>query len=453
MMRKRLFVLCGAIAYVTVLTNVYIERVSPVFAYEGSKYTPPPDGVQPISWLLALLPALWMPTALKRPSQVVYWFLYLVVYVPACLLTIFSLTMAMSSVLVFLCCLAVCFWGLDQIYRLPLLPVSGVRILPFWFWLGLSLFSLLCYGLIISASGLRFAFVSLEDVYSLRADFTAVAAQYGPWLIYVVTWQVGVVNPLLTALGLSKRNLGLLTAGVAGQLLMYSITGLRTALFSSAVLVLMVTGLRGDGKWFGPLAVWTVLGMMIAAVYVDQLTDSITATAIVVNRTLAIPGLLTGYYLEFFSDNPQALLGDSIFHAFVTYPYAVGVPSVIGDAYMHGADANANVWADAYAQFGYVGLFVFTLLLAGVLHVFDSVAVGHDQTFTGLLGATIGWTLANGALLTSLLTGGIGLLIFVLAVMPRVRRYPAPIPAGRRQRSQYPPTLDRRPGGRTVLND
>ena len=421
-MRRRLVLVLGALSYAWLLSWVYVERISPIFAYEGSRYTPPPDGVAPIGFMLALLPALWMPVALERPSQVVYWFLYAIVYVPTCLLAMFGVSIEAPLLVAFLVCLAVCFTALGLIYRLPLFRLPDVQISPPIFWIGVCLFSLACYGLILSTSGLRVALVGLEDVYSLRADYTSIIARSGPALVYAVSWQVGIVNPLLIAYGLFHRNPAAVIFGVLLELGVYSITGFKTALFSGLVLVLIAMALRRNGRHFGWMLLAGLIAMVLAAVNIDEWTHGALWSGILINRTLAMPGLLTGYYFEFFSQNPQALLGNSVLRPLFAYPYALDIPPLVGAVYLNGAWANANVWADAYANFGYVGLFAFTLVLAVVLHVFDSVAAGHDVRFPALLGASIGWTLANGALLTSLLTNGIGWLILALYVMPRSQR-------------------------------
>jgi hypothetical protein len=424
--RSRLILLAGAAAYVAVLTHVYIERVAPTWAYEGLRYNPPADGLQSLTWLLALLPCVWMPNALHRPSEVVYWFLFVFVYVPTCVLTIFTLTIDSTSLVVFLGCLLACFFGVGLIYRLPLVPVPPNRVPPFIFWLGLGLFSVFSYGLIASTSGLRFELVPLDEVYELRANYADSVGDAGPLLGYAVSWQTSFVNPLLLAYGLSRRRPAIFAVGLAAQVLLYSMTGFKLALFSGGMLLIIMLGLRAHSLRFGAFVLASIVLLIPLAVQVDEWTDSNLWTAILVNRTVALPGVITGYYFEFFSQSPQALLGESILRDFVRYPYDMAPAGVIGSVYLQGAWANANIWADAYANLGYFGLFAFTLLLASVLHVFDSVSVGHGVVLPALLATSIGSLFTNGALLTTLLTNGIGFLLLALYLMPR----PAPRAAG-----------------------
>jgi len=157
------------------------------------------------------------------------------------------------------------------------------------------------------------------------------------------------------------------------------------------------------------------------------------AEALVGVRMTALPGLLTGYYYEFFSTHPQAHLGHSIFKSFVAYPYAAEPPYLIGALYFHSAsnDANANLWADAYANFGYTGILSFTLLLAILLWLYDSLAASPRDLRVAVLAIGLpAFALANGGLLTSLLTNGVllaMLLVYFMPAMKEAEARPAPV--------------------------
>jgi hypothetical protein len=96
---------------------------------------------------------------------------------------------------------------------------------------------------------------------------------------------------------------------------------------------------------------------------------------------------------------------------------------LIGSVYFHSAsnDANANIWADAYANFGYAGILCFTLLLAILLWLYDSMAASsRDVQVAALAIGLPAFALANGGLLTSLLTNGVGLAMLLIYLMPPI---------------------------------
>jgi hypothetical protein len=48
-------------------------------------------GPTAVECVLAAIPPLWMPIRLRRPSQVAYWLLYLLIVVPSCPMPIYAL--------------------------------------------------------------------------------------------------------------------------------------------------------------------------------------------------------------------------------------------------------------------------------------------------------------------------------------------------------------------------
>ena len=217
----------------------------------------------------------------------------------------------------------------------------------------------------ISVFGFHFHYVSFEDTYSVCAQFQDTLAQDPALVANAIGWQAWVINPLVMAVGLRSHCLSWVLVGAGGQFAIYSITAFRSMLFSAGLLLFLLWASRS------PKAFGTRLSLLWTAIFAGtgaalSYGYGLMAEALVGVRMTALPGLLTGYYYEFFSVHPQAHLGHSILKALTDYPYAVEPPYLIGALYFRSAsnDANANLWADAYANFGYAGIICFTLLLA-----------------------------------------------------------------------------------------
>ena len=167
--------------------------------------------------------------------------------------------------------------------------------------------------------------------------------------------------------------------------------------------------------------VWGTAGLVLVSSLLQLWLNSGMLFSVFVRRLIATPGLLTGYYLDFFSQNPKALLGHSILRSVVDYAYQYPPAIQIGFTYFGdpSISANANLWADAFANFGFAGIFGFTFLLGLVMWLFDSVAQGRSQRLTSLLFGMPAFFLTNTALLTSLLTHGIGLVLLIVYLIPR----------------------------------
>jgi hypothetical protein len=102
-------------------------------------------------------------------------------------------------------------------------------------------------------------------------------------------------------------------------------------------------------------------------------------------------------------------------------PYGQYAPARVINYYALGTydgNANGHVWVDAYANFGFLGVVVFTLAAIGVLWVFDSAATRRDFRLASLMAGTPSVTMANTALLTGLLSHGIGFTVLLLFLMP-----------------------------------
>src|ERR1700685_768744 len=80
---QRLLLVGGMAAYVACFQWMYINYLDPTWAYFGFDYYPVSTKYVVLAWFLSLLPSLWMPIHLTRPSHLAYWVLYITVVVPS----------------------------------------------------------------------------------------------------------------------------------------------------------------------------------------------------------------------------------------------------------------------------------------------------------------------------------------------------------------------------------
>jgi hypothetical protein len=91
------------------------------------------------------------------------------------------------------------------------------------------------------------------------------------------------------------------------------------------------------------------------AIAVDMFVGRPLLDMLLVRRVLILPGLLSGYYVEFFSNHPHAQIGYSFLGRLTDDAYGRAAGYVIGDLMAPGAgnNANANLFAAAYSKFGW----------------------------------------------------------------------------------------------------
>src|SRR5207249_3383875 len=95
-----------------------------------------------------------------------------------------------------------------------------------------------------------------------------------------------------------------------------------------------------------------------------------------IRRAIDVPGQLTAYYFDYFSAHPTYGLSHSVLGWLGGGPYSVTPPALIASVYFGrpDANANANLWADGFANFGLAGILIVTLLLVALLWFADSIA-------------------------------------------------------------------------------
>jgi hypothetical protein len=148
------------------------------------------------------------------------------------------------------------------------------------------------------------------------------------------------------------------------------------------------------------------------------------ALFVVFARTLAMGGLLTAQYYDFFQRNPFTYWSHiKGVNWFVHYPYQYPVGQEVGITYAGttALDATAHFFAtDGIEAAGLPGVLLIAGFCALVFWVLDSAAQKHDPRLAALVTTYAAYNLANISIFTTLLSGGLGFLILLLYFMSPV---------------------------------
>jgi hypothetical protein len=224
-----------------------------------------------------------------------------------------------------------------------------------------------------------------------------------------------------------RRNFFALFIVVILQLVLFSGTGHKTYLFS----LFFVAGLAWliERRRALQLTLLSLSGILMLGIFSHYLLRDVWLTGLFSNRLLILPAVISFQYFEFFSSNPLVLLSHGIFRGFVSYPYGLEPSRLIGDHYYGDKDifANTGLLGDAFMNFGHAGLAALFVSLVILFYVIDITV--HQKSLRIALGALAMplFFLINGAFLTALLTGGVGIALLLIFFLPKKTKVEEPI--------------------------
>jgi hypothetical protein len=408
-------------SYIALYCLAYIDLISPRYAYNSFTLNPKYD-VLLFGIVFSFVPTLYLQLQVHRPSSVVIWILYLIVYIPS-ELTIgllgnvdsYSGLQLISVLFVSFLCLS-----LTPILYLPKIPKFGSN----WklFMLGVCTIAVLNFLIIVANFGLQFNLVGLDEVYGVRAEYSEqLSGGWGRFAAYSIGWQANVLNPFFVAYGIIYKKPVFVGIGVFGQLFIYSITGFKSVFFSTLLSFTLFIASIQQRKFFGLIMVSGTVFLVLMAGILDVFFEINTLTSLILQRLLIMPGLLTAHYYEFFNTNGTVNLSHSLLSGIFTYPYSLPPANQIGLEYFGSSltEANANLWADGFANFGLIGIVFFTFLTIFVLWVADTITQKVHRLLGFLVIGVSAFSLVNSSLLTTLLTHGLGFCLLMVLFLPK----------------------------------
>jgi oligosaccharide repeat unit polymerase len=404
-----------ALAYAVALQIVYVQAVSPIFAYQGMVTQQLPTSTLVLQIILALLPVAWLPTRLDAPSQFQAQLLYIIVYVPSAVVGFHICAPdAQPTYILYLLACAIGVVFVSQQHRLPPLRLPSAALAEWKFILLLLVVSAFTCTVLLLYYGLPSNLFDFAAIYRSRLDFKDKAAAAPVVLNYLYFWQGIVINPVLIILGILRRRVWLLLLGIALQYLLFCITTLRSLVLSVAFSLFIVSFMKGSWRYKGVLFAAFILVVAVAggAMMGGDGVGSI-ASRIFVQRWLTIQGQLSGAYVDFFAVRDKIHLGSSVFSDLVNYDYGQLTPGeVIGDQYVSMGrgpipNATANFWADAFAQFGLTGVLGATVAAIFLLWLTDSALKDSPRGVAIMLFSTCALSLTEQGVQTGVLTGGL----------------------------------------------
>ena len=284
----------------------------------------------------------------------------------------------------------------------------SIKLPPSILWLFVTAVSVFCYIYMYTTTGLSLQFRSLGDVQDIRFAYRDDIATNGRLLGYLVRMQGNVLNPLIIAFGIYARRPIFIVAGILGQLLIFSATGYKLTLLSAIALLLVAAMFRLQQAPRGSLLLFGTISGCFIALLVDWAQKGLLYAEVFIDRLLLAPGVLVSEHVAVFQGQPKAKWAYSFLSGIIDYPYDKTPDFLVGYAFTRSTavTANANLFADGYANLGYLGIVIEAGVLAALLWFVDSAASYLPTKVSALILLVPTVALANSSPFTSILSNG-----------------------------------------------
>ncbi|MEG0691940.1 MAG: hypothetical protein RR444_02535 [Oscillospiraceae bacterium] len=398
------------LAFKLILDFSYVKIIFPQYEYMGFVFVQ--DGMKVFSGLvLFFIMMFFIPNKLDKPSNILSLCLVIITYIPA--LTIFSYGDATYGFIF----MNTAFWIvlLSVIKILPTVsfPNPNPKVCKVIFISVIVLICFYCCFSVIKAFGFHFNF-NIFDVYEQREKYKAASI---PFSAYLFTWSSNVILPMGFMYLIQKKKYFLSLFPIVTLLLLFSATGMKSMLFTIPIVLIFAAFLKLKDVNLYLMA--TLVLASIACIVAFSYFDQIMPISLLIRRVFLVPARISQYYYDFFIEAGQIQLSHSIFSGLSNYRFEVEPAQFISKIFV-GTTSNFNsgIIADGFCNFGFIGVFCWSVFTAFVFKLMDCVSKNKNKSI--VIAGIIMFisSLSNSALITNLGTHGMTIAIVMLYILP-----------------------------------
>ncbi len=391
--------------YKITIELIYVFAINPLYGY--TKLELHVDWFKAIeSYICLMILIVFFPKNKKIPSFSLYVILCIFIYIPlgsymwlSGQSSIYYFTVVIGFIIISM------FIKMKKVYIISKFQYSN----NLFYLLYLFYFIITVY-LIFIRGGIDLRAVSLEEIYSLRSEQNIDGING-----YLLNWSAKVFCPFFIAFYLYKKKYSLVILTVFLQLIMFLSYGYKAYLFSVIMLAFVLIGKRKNNfeKNFSLGVSFSIITSYI--VYV--LFTSTTLINTIAFRLIFVPVQIQYQYFDYFSkfekmNFSQSIIG-KLFNVEDDYHQPI---SFVISMYYQGVISNSNtgIFSDAFANGGFVLMIIYSMIVGCIFYVIDIVTFKIPVVYTVSALSYLMFVLNDNSLLTSLLTGGLALMIILL---------------------------------------
>lgn len=254
------------------------------------------------------------------------------------------------------------------------------------------------------------------DTYLIRDEFREAKSDSSGLAGYAIFWLAKVFLPFFICYGLAFKKKFFLVFGIALQILIFSVSAHKSFVFS-IFLIFAVYGLfalkANFYQWILGLFSFTAFSVVLYKfLKFPFLLD------VIIRRSLVVPGVLSHWWVNFFSVNDFVFFKNSFLGNFLESDYNLAAPFVIGQYYFSSdwTSANVNFAIDAYGNGGFLAFSIILIALCILLLLINKFSQGsyEKKLFIVLLTVPTFWSFIETSFISVMVTHGLFWVILIL---------------------------------------
>lgn len=260
--------------------------------------------------------------------------------------------------------------------------------------------------------------LNFADVYYFREENSKLTE--GTFISYISSWSYQIFTIALMAVSLHLRRYWMVLLIIFIQVFFYAASGHKSILFYP----LLVFFIRWLNRYTN-LGLVALQGHLIAIIFpilTFILFEDILVSSYLLRRVIFIPAKLTFIYFEFFESKPFIFWSNSILSSVLEYPFSERHTVLISE-YAGWGDASANngYISSGYAQAGLFGVLIYTLILAIILKLIDSISGKQFPLWLGISLTIVSFRsiVLSSDLFTVFLTHGLIIIMLIFFLLSK----------------------------------
>ncbi|MDC4814549.1 hypothetical protein OHW01_13785 [Acinetobacter baumannii] len=254
------------------------------------------------------------------------------------------------------------------------------------------------------------------DTYLIRDEFREAKSDSSGLAGYAIFWLAKVFLPFFICYGLAFKNKTFLIFGVIMQIVIFSVSAHKSFVFS-VLLIFAVYGLLVIRASFYQ---WIIglFSLTLFSVFLYRVLQIPFIIDVIIRRSLIVPGVLTHWWVNFFSVHNFVLFKNTFLGNFFDSSYSLAAPFLIGQYYFGSewTSANVNFAIDAYGNGGILAFLLTLCALLFLLLVINKFSQGSDgkKIFIVLLAVPTFWSFIETSFISVMVTHGLFWAILIV---------------------------------------